>query len=313
MKDSQALDVYSQIVTRVATMVSPSVVSLRVGAGRRGRAKQATGLGSAVAFTDQGFLITAAHVMQSAAAGLAVFADGTESEFELVGIDPLSDLAVVRTSEDSRPVQVGDADELQVGQLVMALGSPLGFTGTINAGVVSALGRSLPVPAARRVIENVIQTDAALNPGNSGGALVDSHGRLVGINTAVAGVGLGLAVPLNGATKQILASLMKDGHYRRAYLGIGGVGRKLPAVVANRVGQDQAVEIISVEVRSPAASAGLRVGDLILSLAQVSLRDAGDLQRLLVGEVVDSRLPLRLIRDGKVVELDVRPQELVVS
>ena len=211
-KGQEALDAYSAIVTTVAETVVPSVAAIR--AGRAGR----EGSGSGVAISPDGYLVTSAHVVAGVGRGSAGFADGRERTFEVVGRDPLSDLAVLRVGGPPvQPVELGNADRLRVGQLVVAVGNPLGLAGSVTAGVVSALGRSLPT--GKRVVENVIQTDAALNPGNSGGALVDSRGRMVGVNTAIAGVGLGLAVPVNGITLGIVAELIRDGRVRRAAIG----------------------------------------------------------------------------------------------
>jgi S1-C subfamily serine protease len=307
MSDSAALDAYSQIVTQVAAGAMPALASLRVGgSGSRSMA----GLGSAVALAPDGILVTAAHVVQAGSRGVAAFGDGTESPFRLLGADPLSDLAVVQVEARTQPIPTGNADDLQVGQLVVAIGSPLGFAGTVTAGVVSALGRALPIPQAGRVIENVIQTDAALNPGNSGGALLNSRGQLVGINTAVAGVGLGLAVPVNPATQIILGNLIRSGVHTRAFLGVAGIGRRLSHDLATLTGQDKAVEVLQVTPGSPADRAGLRTGDLVLALAGTRLHDAGDLQRLLVGETIRRELPLKFLRRGKLREATVRPAEL---
>src|SRR5947208_15344010 len=230
-REAEALDAYSRIVVEVAEKVSRSVGNLRV--MRRSRVGQVpTGAGSAVALTPDGFLLTSAHVVAGPGrTGRAAFVDGRELKFSVVGIDRLSDLAVLRTDGgDLVPATLGEAEKLRVGQLVVAIGNPNGFAGSVTAGVVSALGRSLPARAGRtvRYIDNVIQTDAALNPGNSGGALVDSSAQVVGVNTAVAGIGLGLAVPINFATRQIIRALMRDGHVRRAYIGIAGGPRPLP-------------------------------------------------------------------------------------
>src|SRR5215831_339146 len=233
------LDAYSRVVTEVARILSPSVASLRF---RRGS-------GSAVAVTPDGFLLTSAHVVGQARRGTATFVDGRELEVHVVGTDPLSDLAVLRAVEDGlTPATLGDAESLSVGQLVVAIGNPHGFAGSVTAGVVSALGRSLPTRsgAASRIVENVIQTDAALNPGNSGGALADGRARLVGINTAVAGVGLGLAVPINDTTRRIVATLMSEGRFRRAYLGIAGGSRPLPPRLASRLGRRGAIGVMEV-------------------------------------------------------------------
>src|SRR4249920_2070095 len=217
--DGHPLDAYSQIVAGVAERLTPKVASLRV---PRGQGRMGESLGSGVVFTGDGFLLTNAHVVGKAQSGTASFADGTSAPFTVVGADPLSDLAVLRASGTTPPpAELGEADQLVVGQLVVAVGNPLGLAGSVTAGVVSALGRSLPTPGGR-LVEDVIQTDAALNPGNSGGALADSQARVVGINTAVAGVGLGMAVPVNATTRRIISTLMRDGKVRRAYLGLVG-------------------------------------------------------------------------------------------
>ena len=233
------------------------------------------GGGSAVVLAPDGYLVTSAHVVEGARGGGASFVDGREVRFRVVGADPLSDLAVLRAdAADLAPAQLGDASELMVGQLVVAIGNPHGFAGSVTAGVVSALGRSLPVGrrgGPQRLVENVVQTDAALNPGNSGGALVDGRGRVVGINTAVAGVGLGLAVPINDFSRRIVAALMRDGRVRRAWLGVAVGPRPLPPRVAGRLGRRAAVEVIEVVEGSPADRAGLRPEDLLVELDGVAL------------------------------------------
>src|SRR5213079_1811413 len=210
LPDAEALDAYSRTVTSVAERLRESVANLRV--GRRTRRGRTEGGGSAVVITPDGYMLTSAHVVEGTdGRGQAAFPDGRSFGAELVGTDPLSELAVLRADAGNlTQAELGDADSLHVGQLVVAIGSPLGFHGSVTAGVVSALGRALPTRSrsAVRLVENVIQTDAALNPGNSGGALADGLGRVIGINTAVAGVGLGLAVPINTATRRIVAALM---------------------------------------------------------------------------------------------------------
>lgn len=309
--ESAVLDAYSAAVSAVAERLTPSVASLRVSRSMGGWT--AGGSGSAVAFTPDGFLVTSAHVVAGTDRGTAAFVDGSERELRVVGRDPLSDLAVVRADGEVTPAELGDASRLRVGQLVVAVGNPLGFAGSVTAGVVSALGRSLAARDGRssRLVENVIQTDAALNPGNSGGALADSRGRVVGINTAVAGVGLGLAVPIDAATRAILAALMRDGRVRRAFLGIVGGSRPLPGPAAARLGRRQALEVVQLLDGSPAADAGVRPGDLIVSLDGSPIGGVGDLQRLLVGELVGRRIELRVERDGREVPLGVTPVELV--
>ena len=312
MRDAAALDAYSRVVTSVAEAITPSVASLRMKRRVRG-GRRAEGAGSAVVVTPDGYLLTSAHVVAGADGGTAVFVDGRSVDLEVVGTDPLSDLAVIRVGADDLPAaKLGDADELRVGQLVVAVGNPMGFSGSVTAGVVSALGRSLPTrtAAAGRLVENVIQTDAALNPGNSGGALAGGDAQVVGVNTAVAGVGLGLAVPINGTTRGIIAALMREGRFRRAYLGITGGSRPLPPRVAERLGRTTGVEVVDVVPGSPAEKAGLRPEDLILDLGEAAVADVGDLQRLMVVDLIGTEVRVRLFRDGDVVEIEARPAEL---
>jgi S1-C subfamily serine protease len=301
--DREALDAYSEIVVAVADRIVPSVASLRVPA--RGR----EGAGSAVVLAADGYLLTSAHVVAGAERGTAIFADWRETSFELVGRDPLSDLAVLRARASGLPqVELGNAEALRVGQLVVAVGNPHGFAGSVTAGVVSALGRSLP--SGGRVVENVIQTDAALNPGNSGGALVDSRARLVGINTALAGVGLGLAVPINATTLDIVATLMRDGRVRRAYLGVVGGSRPLSPRRAEELGQQNGVGVIDVTSGSPAEQAGLRPADTILGVDGSATESTSDLQRLMTAASIGRTLRLLVLRDDRIVHVDVVPTEL---
>jgi S1-C subfamily serine protease len=311
--DAEALDAYSQVVTRVARDLAPSVANLRV--VRRGpRGGTAVGGGSGVVVAPDGFLLTSAHVVEGSSRGEATFVDGRQARFDVVGADPLSDLAVLRAdAADLVPATFGDAGGLRIGQLVVAIGNPHGFAGSVTAGVVSGLGRSLPVGprgGPRRLVEDVVQTDAALNPGNSGGALVDGRSLVVGINTAVAGVGLGLAVPINGATRSIVSSLMRDGRLRRAYLGVAVGGRPLPPRVAGRLQRRDAVEVIEVVEGSPAARAGLRPEDLVVELDGEPIGAAGDVQRLMTSERIGRELAMVVVRDGEVRNVMVVPTEL---
>ena len=310
--DAEALDAYSRTVAGVAEQLSPAVANLRV--RRRGRGSSLEGGGSAVVATPDGYLVTSAHVVGSPAPRVrATFVDGREVEADVVGADPLSDLAVLRARDGHfEAAELGDADRLRVGQLVVAIGNPNGLAGSVTAGVVSALGRSLPTRSrsASRIVENVIQTDAALNPGNSGGALADGLARIVGINTAVAGVGLGLAVPINATTRAILAALIHDGRFRRAYIGIAGGTRPLPPRLARELERPAGIEIVEIVEDSPAAKAGLRQEDLIVEVDGTPVSDAGDLQRLMTAERIDASVPVRIIRGGSLVEVQVVPAEL---
>jgi S1-C subfamily serine protease len=309
--EREALDAYSMTVTAVAQQVLPAVASLRV---RRGSRSFEGGAGSGVVITPDGFLVTSAHVVAQAGAASASFIDGSEYELDVVGADPLSDLAVARARAATlEPIQIGNADNLRVGQLVVAIGNPMGFSGSVTSGVVSGLGRSLATADGnghRRFIEDVIQTDAALNPGNSGGALADWQARLVGVNTAVAGMGLGLAVPINKTTQAILSALMRNGRVRRAFLGIAGGTRPLPPAVAERLGRKAGVEVQEVVAGSPAAASALRSGDVIVSVADVAVAKAGDLQRLMVEAHIGAKIALTVLRGGKLMTVEVVPVEL---
>ena len=311
--EEEAFDAYSSAVMNVAERVTPSVASLRVMQPTRG-GQVPSGAGSAVALTPDGFLLTSAHVVAGPMRrGRAAFADGREDHFELVGRDPLSDLAVLRTDGDGlNAAALGDAEQLRVGQLVVAVGNPHGFAGSVTAGVVSAVGRSLPARSRRtaRIIDNVIQTDAALNPGNSGGALADSRGRVVGINTAVAGVGLGLAVPINEATHRVIGSLMSEGRVRRAYLGIAGGPRPIPPQARDLAPARSGVEVVEVVRGSPADDAGIRAEDLIVEVDGAPVASVEDLQRLMAAEVIGRRMRVRMLRQGRPVELNLYPEEL---
>src|SRR4051812_45108210 len=314
-EETEALDAYSRAVIAVAERLAPSVASLRVMRRTRG-GQMPAGAGSAVVLTPDGFLVTNAHVVgRSDTRGRATFGDGREERFELVGRDPLSDLAILRCEGgDLTPAELGDAERLRVGQLVVAIGNPHGLGGSVTAGVVSALGRSLPARSRRagRIIDNMIQTDAALNPGNSGGALADSRGRVVGVNTAVAGVGLGLAVPINDATQRVIAGLMSDGRVRRAYLGIAGGPRPVPPQARAATGSTTCVEVVEVVEGGPADRAGIRPEDLILSVDGTRTERVEDLQRLMVADVIGTPVEVRVLRAGRLIELELEPAELAV-
>jgi serine protease Do len=299
----EPLDAYSRVVTEVAERLSPSVANLQV----------RNGSGSAVAITADGFLLTSAHVVARARRATATFTDGRTLRADVVGADPLSDLAVLRAeARDLVAAELGDATALRVGQLVVAIGNPHGFGGSVTAGVVSALGRSLPTRSGStvRIVENVIQTDAALNPGNSGGALADGNARVVGINTAVAGVGLGLAVPIDDSTRRIVAALMSEGRFRRAYIGIAHGPRPLPPRLAQEIGRRNAIEVVEVVPESPAAKAGLLPEDMIVAIDGRTTENATDLQQAMTAETIGRSVTATLIRQGGIRELTIVPEEL---
>jgi S1-C subfamily serine protease len=311
--DTEALDAYSTSVVGVAERLSPAVASLRVQRRTRG-GRMPAGAGSGVVLTHDGFILTSAHVVSGRQGdGVAAFTDGRELRFTVSGRDPLSDLAIVRTDDgDLTPAELGDADELRVGQLVVAIGNPHGLEGSVTAGVVSALGRALPARSGRgaRIIDNVIQTDAALNPGNSGGALADSRGDVVGINTAVAGIGLGLAVPINQTTRRIIGALISEGRVRRAYLGIAGGPRPLPPRARKLFERRVGVEVVEVVSGSPADRGGVREGDLIVEVEGRSVESAADLQQMMVAELIGTSVTARVWRAGSELELRIVPEEL---
>jgi S1-C subfamily serine protease len=309
--ESKALDAYSEVVTGVAETLTPSVIHVDFGEGER------AGGGSGFVVSEDGFSITSAHVVQGRDEGVAGLSDGTRYDFEVVGRDPLSDLAVLRIATGGlTTVELGDADALRVGQLVVAVGSPLGFSGTVTAGVVSALGRSLPTNDGRisRLVENVIQTDAALHPGNSGGALADSRAQVVGVNTAVVGApigqGLGLAVPINATTRGIISMLMSEGRVRRSYLGLVGGVRPLPPRVAAELGRNNGVEVTEILPDSPAAAAGLRPEDIVVAIDGQSVSGVGDLQAAMTGTRIQKRVDLEIVRGGQLQTVAAVPAEL---
>ncbi|MCD2190640.1 S1C family serine protease [Actinomycetospora soli] len=308
------LDSYSRTVVTVAETLGPAVAALAVGDPERPR-----GAGSAVVIEDPDgdgtVLVTNAHVVDRARGGRATFADGSHADVRVLGADPLADLAVLAVHPDAAtpaPVTLGDASGLRVGQLVVAVGNPFGLAGSVTAGVVSGLGRSLPTKDGR-VVEDVIQTDAALNPGNSGGALADARGHVVGINTAVAGVGLGLAVPWNDTTRAIVASLRRDGRVRRGYLGVVGAPTPLPVDVALRLGRRQGLRVAEVVRESPAARAGLKPGDIVVDADHEPVTQARDLQRRLFADAIGRTLPVTVLRGDAMVDVLAVPAELTGS
>jgi len=258
-------------------------------------------------------VLTSAHVLGKATSGVATLSDGRELPFDVAGTDGLSDLGLVRVRGDGlTAAELGDAEHLRIGELVVAVGSPMGLAGSVTAGVVSALDRSLPARSGStvRVVENVIQTDAALNPGNSGGALADRRGRVIGINTAVAGMGLGLAVPINEASRRIIGALMRDGRVRRAYLGIAGSPRVLAPRDRVSTGRESGVHVAEVIAGGPAAKGGIRADDVILEVNREPVTTAADLQRLMYDDAIGHGITVRVQRGGETLDLDVTPVEL---
>jgi S1-C subfamily serine protease len=304
--DSAALDAFSQVVVRVADDLRPAVVNLRVGRGRQ------MGSGSGVLFSPEGYLLTNHHVVGEAEKVRVRLHDGSEVTGQVVGNDPWSDLALVRAEGETFPyARLGDSAKLRVGQLVVAIGSPLGFESTVTAGVVSAVGRTLR-SVTGHLVDNVIQTDAALNPGNSGGPLVDSRGHVVGINTAVIqpAQGICFAIPVNMA-KDILPSLLRHGRVIRGYLGLHGRQVPIPLDVGRRVGIEMGsgVEVLALEPGGPADRAGLEVEDVVVSFGDESVASVDDLHKLLTQHPVGTAVVVQIIRDGQRLERTVVPGE----
>jgi S1-C subfamily serine protease len=288
--------------------VGPAVVAIRVrkSSGRNG----AEGAGSGVILTPDGFLLTNNHVVEEGSELEVVMTDGRAFAAQLIGADPATDLAVIRISDGSLPTaELGDSEALRVGQLVIAIGNPLGFQSTVSAGVISALGRSLRSQSGR-LIDNVIQTDVALNPGNSGGPLVDSRGRVIGINTAMIYMaqGISFAVPIN-TVRWVVSELVMHGKVRRAYLGIGAQSRPVNRRLQHRLGLPSAsvVEVATVEPGGPAARAGLQRGDLVYALGDAAVATVDDLHRLLTKWPAGTSVEVRLLRSGRQERIAVVP------
>ncbi len=307
--DAEALDAYSRAVVGVVESVGPAVVSI----ARRGP-RGAAGAGSGVSFTPDGYVLTNAHVAAGARELLldVGFTDGTTTRGHVVGFDHATDLAVVRTSDPAPShAAFGDSVRLKVGQLVVAIGNPLGFSSTVSAGVVSALGRTMRARDGR-AMEGIIQSDVALNPGNSGGPLVDSRGRVVGVNTAIilGAQGLSFSVPIDTA-KWVVAELMTTGRVRRGWLGISAQNRPLSRDLARRLGLSHAsgVEVSGFDERGPAAKSGLRTGDVVVRIGTQRVESVDDVHRVLGRWPIQGPLELEVVRDQKLVKLGVVPIE----
>ncbi len=308
--DRELLDAYSEAVTGVVERVGPAVASVSVTARRQGRL--GAGSGSGVLFTPDGYLLTNAHVVRGARQVGVSLTDGSSLQAAVVGADEPTDLAVIAVDGSRLPyAELGRSATLRVGQLVVAIGNPLGFSSTVSAGVVSALGRTMRATSGRPM-EGIIQSDVALNPGNSGGPLVDGRGRVVGINTAMilGAQGLSFSVPIDTA-KWVLGQLMTGGRVRRGYLGIAGQNRPLVRSAARRLGlaQDAGVEVLRVERGGPAAEAGVVAGDVIVAAEGQATRSVDDLHRLLGRWPLPGALTLRIVRDGALVSVDASPRE----
>jgi S1-C subfamily serine protease len=313
VSDDELLDAYSQTVTAVAELVSPSVVNIEIRHLRRGRGGGGSGSGFVV--TPDGFIVTNSHVVHGADTISVALPDGRRLQAELIGDDPGTDLAVVRVHGDAGPpVRFGDSKRIRVGQLVVAIGNPYGFQCTVTAGVVSALGRSLR-GAGGRLIDDVVQTDAALNPGSSGGPLVDSRGRVIGVNTAIIRPAQGLCFAIASRTAEFVAGrLIRDGRIRRAWIGMAGQNVPLPRRVVRFHGlvAESGVRVMSVEPDSPAAGAGLREGDVVIGFNDAAVGGIDDLQRLLTEERVGTRSRLAVLRGTERLELPVAAEEAKV-
>jgi len=311
--DEDLLDAYSRAVVGVVDKVGPAVISIGVRKRTRSPRYGQEGAGSGVIIAPDGFVLTNHHVVEGAEDIQVRLTDGRSFSAHLVGSDPATDLAVVRAEASNLPTaELGDSDSLRVGQLVIAIGNPLGFQSTVSTGVISALGRALRSQSGR-LIENVIQTDVPLNPGNSGGPLVDSRGRVIGINTAMIFMaqGISFAVPVN-TVKWVVGELVTRGKVRRAYLGIAGQVRPISRRIQRHLELQAAtaVEVVSVEEEGPAHRAGVREGDLMLSVNGKSVGSVDDIHRLLTGWSAGSPLNLTVLRNGERLQVQIIPGEM---
>jgi S1-C subfamily serine protease len=310
--DADLLDAYSRAVIEVAERVGPSVAAIDIRKQQARGPNGAEGAGSGVIITPDGFVLTNNHVVEDSSSLEVSLTDGRSFAAQVVGADPATDLAVIRISDSSLPAaELGDSEGLRVGQLVIAIGNPLGFQSTVSAGVISALGRSLRSQSGR-LIDNVIQTDVALNPGNSGGPLVDSRGRVIGINTAMIFMaqGISFAIPINTA-RWIVSELVMHGRVRRAYLGIGAQSRPVNRRLQHRLAlkAQSVVEVATLEQGGPAARAGLQRGDLIYALGEQQVATVDDLHRLLTKWPAGKPVEVNLLRDGHIERILVVPSQ----
>ena len=310
--DAPLLDAYSRAVVRSGDTVAPAVAHVGVTRGPGGRNGAARGAGSGFLITPDGYLVTNSHVASGADALEVTLPDGRTAAAQIVGDDPHSDLAVLKIgASDLAWCRFGDSTRVRVGQIAVAIGSPYGFQHTVTAGIVSALGRSMRAQTGR-LLDNVLQTDAALNPGNSGGPLVASDGSVIGVNTAVILPAQGICFAIAASTAERVASaLIREGRVRRAWLGIGGQTLPLPRRIVRHFGleRESGVRVETVEANSPAARAGISAGDVIVRLDGAAIADIDDLQRLLAGEAIGRSQTLGVLRRDRIVELDVTPIE----
>jgi S1-C subfamily serine protease len=308
----ELLDAYSRAVIAVAEAVSPAVVGVFAGKGKRGETAEPAGIGSGAIIAPDGYILTNDHVVQAADYLNVILQDGSRLEATLVGTDPATDLAVLRAGGAGLPfVDMGDSRRLRVGQLVIAIGNPFGFSSTVSTGVVSALGRALRSREGR-LIENIIHHTAPLNPGNSGGPLVDAHGLLAGVNTAIIAGAQGICFAIPAATvRSVVSQLMTHGRVRRAHLGLAGQERPLPRALARRLHLDlaAAVEVAGLDPRGPAAMAGLRKGDLIVSLADRPISSIDAIHHFLAEWTIGAPLTIGILRGEELREFTVVPMD----
>jgi S1-C subfamily serine protease len=310
--DAALLDAYSRSVATAVEQVAPAVVHLRVEGNRRGRAAREAGTGSGFLITPDGYLLTNSHVAGGAKAVEVTLSDGRVTTADIVGDDPDSDLAVLKVSASHHQwCTLGDSRHLRVGQIAIAIGSPYGFQHTVTAGIVSSLGRSMRARTGR-LLDNILQTDAALNPGNSGGPLIDARGRVIGVNTAVILPAQGICFAIASATaERVAVALIREGRVRRAWLGVGGQTVPVARRVVRHFGleRESGVRIDVVERGSPAEAAGFQNDDVIVSLSDAPIGDIEDLQRVLQGDAIDRRLEFRVLRRGTLLTLSAVPRE----